>query len=100
MVLNWHKILETCDLASISSKDILDEHGVESEIVEFTSLGDRSLGGNLSSSVGQFIHSIDNELVKRSIDIAVHSSKDVPVEIPKVIENLAYLEEVQLQIWS
>ena len=73
-------------------KEILEEHGVESEIVEFTSLGDRSLGGNLSSSVGQFIHSIDNELVQESIDIAVHSSKDVPVEIPKVIENLAYLE--------
>ena len=73
-------------------KEILDEHGVESEIVEFTSLGDRSLGGNLSSSVGQFIHSIDNELVQESIDIAVHSSKDVPVEIPELIENLAYLE--------
>ena len=73
-------------------KEILDEHGVESEIVEFTSLGDRSLGGNLSSSVGQFIHSIDNELVQGSIDIAVHSSKDVPVEIPELIENLAYLE--------
>lgn len=73
-------------------KEILDEHGVESEIVEFTSLGDRSLGGNLSSSVGQFIHSIDNELVRESIDIAVHSSKDVPVEIPELIENLAYLE--------
>ena len=73
-------------------KEILDEHGVESEIVEFTSLGDRSLGGNLSSSVGQFIHSIDNELVRESIDIAVHSSKDVPVEIPELIENLAYLK--------
>ena len=73
-------------------KEILVEHGVESEIVEFTSLGDRSLGGNLSSSVGQFIHSIDNELVQGSIDIAVHSSKDVPVEIPELIENLAYLE--------
>jgi len=73
-------------------KEILDQHGVESEIVEFTSLGDRSLGGNLSSSVGQFIHSIDNELVQGSIDIAVHSSKDVPVEIPELIENLAYLE--------
>ena len=73
-------------------KEILDEHGLESEIVEFTSLGDRSLGGNLSASVGQFIHSIDNELVRESIDIAVHSSKDVPVEIPELIENLAYLE--------
>lgn len=73
-------------------KEILVEHGVESEIIEFTSLGDRSLGGNLSSSVGQFIHSIDNELVQGSIDIAVHSSKDVPVEIPELIENLAYLE--------
>ena len=50
------------------------------------------MGGNLSSSVGQFIHSIDNELVQGSIDIAVHSSKDVPVEIPELIENLAYLE--------
>ena len=73
-------------------KKILDKHGVESEIVEFTSLGDRSLGGNLSASVGQFIHSIDNELIQGSIDIAVHSSKDVPVGNSTSIKNLAYLK--------
>ena len=49
-------------------------------LVEQTPAGDRSLGGNLSTSVGQFIHSIDKNLLTGEIDISVHSSKDVPVE--------------------
>ena len=41
----------------------LEASGVATELVPLTSTGDRSLGGQLSSSVGQFIHSIDNRLL-------------------------------------
>ena len=66
--------------------------GHDAEVVPFTSMGDRSLGGQLSSSVGQFIHAIDDRLVSGEVDIAVHSSKDVPVDVDASIASLAYLE--------
>ena len=73
-------------------KEKLENSGFDTEIIGISSMGDKSLGGDLSSSVGQFIHAVDAELIKNNIDIAVHSSKDVPVEIGKNISNLAYLE--------
>lgn len=71
---------------------ILESNGLETEIVGIKSKGDKSLGGNLASSVGQFIHAVDSKLLENEIDIAVHSSKDVPVHIVNEISNLAYLE--------
>ena len=73
-------------------KEKLEDSGFKTEIVGISSSGDKSLGGDLSSSVGQFIHAVDNELLTNNIDIAVHSSKDVPVEINQKLSNLAYLE--------
>ena len=70
----------------------LQEAGIETEIIQFKSMGDRSLGGNLSSAVGQFIHLIDEQLVEGLVDIAVHSSKDVPTEANDLVRNLAYME--------
>ena len=70
----------------------LHEAGIETEIVQFKSMGDRSLGGNLSSAVGQFIHLIDRKLNEGLVDIAVHSSKDVPTKTDDSIANLAYME--------
>ena len=72
--------------------ELLDSHGYQTEIVGISSKGDKSLGGDLASSVGQFIHAVDDELINRTIDIAVHSSKDVPVQTDCKITNLAYLE--------
>ena len=71
---------------------IINNMGIETEIVGINSSGDKSLGGDLASSVGQFIHAVDAELISGSIDIAVHSSKDVPVTISDELTNLAYLE--------
>ena len=71
---------------------ILESNGLETQIVGIKSKGDKSLGGNLASSVGQFIHAVDSKLLENEIDIAVHSSKDVPVNIVNEISNLAYLE--------
>ena len=73
-------------------KEKLENSGFNTEIVGISSSGDKSLGGDLSSSVGQFIHAVDNELISNNIDLAVHSSKDVPVEISPLLSNLAYLE--------
>jgi len=72
-------------------QQIIEGNGYETEIVKITSDGDRSVGGDLSSRLGQFTSKIDEKLVKREIDIAVHSSKDVPVDDMEEIVNLAYL---------
>ena len=71
---------------------LLESNGIMTEIVGIKSKGDKSLGGNLASSVGQFIHAVDSQLIEGNIDIAVHSSKDVPVDFDEQISNLAYLE--------
>ena len=71
---------------------LLNEKGIETELVGITTSGDRSLGGDLSSAVGQFIHAVDNKLIEGQIDLAVHSSKDVPVDIASSIACLSYLE--------
>ena len=73
-------------------RQILHDNGCKTEIVGISSQGDKSLGGDLASTVGQFIHAVDRELMSGNIDIAVHSSKDVPVKISDEIVNLAYLE--------
>ena len=73
-------------------RQILNDNGCKTEIVGISSQGDKSLGGDLASTVGQFIHAVDRELMSGNIDIAVHSSKDVPVKISDDIVNLAYLE--------
>ena len=70
----------------------LRQHGFQTEIVGIASQGDQSLGGDLATSVGQFIHAVDAQLLSNAIDIAVHSSKDVPVDVNPSIRNLAYLE--------
>jgi hydroxymethylbilane synthase len=73
-------------------RQILHDNGCKTEIIGISSQGDKSLGGDLASMVGQFIHAVDSELIAGNIDIAVHSSKDVPVKMSDDIVNLAYLE--------
>ena len=70
----------------------LEENGFLTEIIGITSTGDKSLGGDLASSVGQFIHAVDAQLLAGNIDIAVHSTKDVPVKISNELTTLAYTE--------
>ncbi len=74
------------------AQQIIEQAGIKTEIVGITSTGDKSLGGDLASTVGQFIHAVDAQLISGDIDIAVHSSKDVPVKISGKLSTLAYLE--------
>ena len=71
---------------------LLNKNGFDTEIIGISSKGDQSLSGDLASSVGQFIHAIDAKLVDGTVDISVHSSKDVPVDFSDSIECLAFLE--------
>lgn len=85
----------TSTLAMWQARKVEDElisKGYKTEIVGIKSSGDKSLGGDLASTVGQFIHAVDSKLLLGEIDIAVHSSKDVPVDLDDNIKNLAYLE--------
>jgi len=85
----------TSTLAMWQAKQVqqnLEQSGYKTEIVGITSTGDKSLGGDLASSVGQFIHAVDAQLITEKIDIAVHSTKDVPVKISNGLTTLAYLE--------
>ena len=71
---------------------ILRLNGIPSELVHLSSSGDRSLGGNLSSMVGQFVHGIDKMLIEGKVDVTVHSAKDIPVEETPEVRTIAYLE--------
>ena len=62
-------------MASKEVCDLLESNGIKTEIIGIKSKGDKSLGGNLASSVGQFIHAVDSQLIEGNIDIAVHSVK-------------------------
>lgn len=77
--------------SDLVAKKLLDS-GNEIAIIGIKSTGDLSLGGNLSADVGQFVKSVDEKLILGEIDIAVHSSKDVPVDHDDRISTLAYLE--------
>jgi len=66
--------------------------GIRCEIKTLSSLGDRSLGGDLSSKVGQFVHGIDEALIEGAVDITVHSAKDIPIEGMNGVNTLAYME--------
>ena len=77
--------------SELAAGKLLDNEA-DVEIIGIKSTGDLSLGGNLSSNVGQFVKSVDERLFLDEIDIAVHSSKDVPVDYDDRISTLAYLE--------
>jgi len=85
----------TSTLAMWQAKHVqkkLEESGYSTEIIGITSTGDKSLGGDLARSVGQFIHAVDAQLLSDKIDIAIHSSKDVPVTMLEDFSTLAYIE--------
>ncbi len=64
------------------------------EIVEIETSGDIMLDKDLSKIGGKglFLKEIENALVKGDIDIAMHSLKDVPTQMPEGLEICAYLK--------
>src|SRR5690349_865252 len=75
-------------------KDLLGKHGHESELVFIKSEGDIDLVTPLYDIgvQGIFTRSLDAALLSNKIDIAVHSMKDVPVQLAKGIRQAAVLK--------
>ncbi|MEO8333540.1 MAG: hydroxymethylbilane synthase [bacterium] len=63
----------------------LADKGVESELVTFKTVGDKRLDESLSSigAKGLFTKELETALLKKKIDVAVHSLKDLPTESPE-----------------
>jgi hydroxymethylbilane synthase len=75
-------------------KSLLKKHGVESELILIKSEGDLDLTTPLYAMgvQGIFTRSLDLALLNNQIDLAVHSMKDVPVDLPNGITEAAILE--------
>lgn len=74
-------------------KELLALHGFASELVYIKSEGDIDLKTPLYEMgvQGIFTRSLDIALLNNTIDIAVHSMKDVPTQLPKGIIQAAVL---------
>jgi len=66
--------------------------GLQIQLLERTTRGDRILDQALSKVGGKdlFVKEIENALVDREAQVAVHSLKDVPTEIPEELHIAAY----------
>jgi hydroxymethylbilane synthase len=75
-------------------KDMLAQQGVHSELVFIKSEGDIDLVTPLYELgvQGVFTRSLDAAMLNNRIDIAVHSMKDVPVQLAKGIQQAAVLK--------
>jgi hydroxymethylbilane synthase len=72
----------------------LQNNNYLTEIVPIVSSGDKNLTQPLYSLgiTGVFTRDLDVALLNDEIDIAVHSLKDVPTQLPQNVEMIAYLE--------
>lgn len=75
-------------------KELLQQHGNASELVYVKSEGDIDLHTPLYEMgvQGIFTRSLDTALLNDKIDIAVHSMKDVPTQLPNGIVQAAVLK--------
>jgi len=75
-------------------KQLLQEHGYPSELIYIKSEGDIDLKTPLYEMgvQGIFTRSLDNALLNDRIDVAVHSLKDVPTQLPQGIVHCAVLK--------
>jgi hydroxymethylbilane synthase len=75
-------------------QELLAKHGTASELVYIKSEGDIDLKTPLYEIgvQGIFTRSLDMALLNDRIDMAVHSLKDVPTQLPKGIVNAAVLK--------
>src|SRR5258708_3894708 len=75
-------------------KELLAQHGFESEMLFIKSEGDHDLVTPLYEIgvQGIFTRSLDAALINNRIDIAVHSMKDVPVQLAQGIKQAAVLK--------
>jgi hydroxymethylbilane synthase len=79
--------------------DLLKQAGMESEIVTIDTKGDQVLDVSISKigSKGVFTQELEDQLLDGSIDIAVHSAKDMPSKLGEGLELIAFSVREQAQ---
>jgi hydroxymethylbilane synthase len=72
----------------------LARQGIETELVTYRTVGDKRLNEPLSAigAKGLFTKELEHGLLKKKIDFAVHSLKDLPTESPESLIVAAVLE--------
>ena len=75
-------------------RDRLADRGTESEIIIIKTSGDRFQAGNIGQIglKGVFIKELEDALLDERVDLAVHSMKDVPTDLPAGLAITAILE--------
>jgi hydroxymethylbilane synthase len=76
-------------LALAQARWVADRLGPGVEIVEIATLGDRGAAINDKS---RWVSALEQALLDERIDIAVHSAKDLPTELPEGLELVAIPE--------
>ena len=84
--------------AHLVQKSLIDL-GFQTEIVEVSSTGDEILDIPLHQigGMGLFTKTLDVAMLRGQIDIAVHSLKDVPTDLPEGIVQAAVLKRANVQ---
>lgn len=74
-------------------KSLLAAQGVACELKKITTKGDKILDRSLVAIGGKglFLKEIEDELIAGSVDLAVHSMKDVPYDLPRGLVLAAIL---------
>ncbi len=72
-------------------RDLLAAQGTTAELVVFSTRGDRQLGQPLPEIGGKglFTQELEEALFREEIDLAVHSCKDLPVDMPEGLTIVA-----------
>jgi len=75
----------------------LEQRGVNCELVPMDTKGDRQLDVAIPEigSKGVFTEDLERELASGTIDLAVHSAKDMPSELPMGFELIAFTDREQ-----
>lgn len=79
-------------------RDMLNTAGVSTEIITIETKGDKILDVSISKigSKGVFTEEIEEQLANGSIDIAVHSAKDMQSKLPVGFELIAFMEREEM----
>jgi hydroxymethylbilane synthase len=77
----------------------IEQAGATAELVTFETKGDKVLEVTLSKigSKGVFTQELEDALLSNEIDLAVHSAKDMPSELPNGLELIAFCERENVQ---
>lgn len=73
-------------------QDELTKHGIEVELLPIETKGDKVLNVSIAKigSKGVFTEELEQMLENGEIDMAIHSAKDLPSELPSQFEILAF----------